>query len=277
MNYLGGPSLAILEEMLTEAENTEFVPFADFASEYVEPGEAAERWANLRNWYQEHSHFWVADGEYYLDSVDFTGHSALVKAFRESRHRADKWAFLAQPPIPESSVTAPDNVVPGLEAEFALALSSMGEPYANDRIDFVKYVFIDSLGGVVTKGMAEPVAEGQWSIMLSSIETARMSVGTYTLTTIALSKDVAIPGVLETPFTAIPALSYLQALLAQKEAELTAEISTLETTLTDEISTLQGEMEALAALGALQTTTYASIGVAIVAIVIAIYAAVAKK
>lgn len=279
-NYIGGPSLAILDNMLTEADDTGYLPFADFVSDYITADEASARYANLRNWYQDHGLFWVAAGPYYLDSVDFTGHSALVKAFRDYRFKADRWAWLAAPPIPESSMDAPENVVPGLEAAFTLSLSTMGEPYANDRIDFVKHVILDSAGDVVAKGEATAGAEGQWSVTLSSTESGKMTVGTYTITTIALSKDVSIPGVLETPFTVIPALTYFQALLAQKEAELTAEIATLETsvtTLTGDISTLQGEIQALGAVGALQTTTYAAIGVAIVAIVIAIYAVVAKK
>ena len=275
MNYLGGPSLAVLEDMLTEAENTEFVPFADFASEYVEPGEAAERYANLRQWYEDRGHFWVADGQFYLDSVDFVGHSAVVKAFGENRHKADKYAFLAEPPIPESSVTPPDNVVPGLEAEFTLSLSTMGQPYANDRIDFVKYVFLDTAGTVLAKGDATPVAEGEWAIGLTDTETAGMTAGTYSLLTIALSKDVALPGIVETPFVVIPELSYIKSLLAQTEAEMNAAISalesTVETTIEDEISGLRG------AVSASQTIMYASIGLALVAVVIAIYAVIAKK
>ena len=277
MNYIGGPSVAVLESMLAEAEDTGYIPFADLLSDYIDADEVSARYANLRSWYQERGHFWVAIGPYYLDSVDFTGHSALISAFRDYRFKADRWDWLSAPPIPESAVDAPDNVVPGLEATFDLALSIAGQPYSNERIDFVKYLVLDSAGNVVTSGEAVAEAEGQWAVTLSDTETAKITPGTYTLATIALSKDVAIPGTLETPFAVIPALSYLQALLAQKEAQLTAEIAQLETTLTEDISTLQGELQALGAVGALQTITYASIGVAIVAIVIAIYAAVAKK
>jgi len=271
MNYLGGPSLEILADMLTEAENTGYLPFAEFTKNYVEAGEIAERYSNLRKWYNEHNHFWVANGPFYLDSVDFTGHTASVKAFREYRFKADKWAFLASPPIPESSVDAPTNVVPGLDAEFTLTLTTNGQPYANDRIDFVKYVVLDSAGNVAAKGNAEPVAEGKWSISIPSEETAKMTVGTYTLLTLALSKDVAIPGTLETPFVVIPELSYFQTLLAQTEQELNAKVSSMEATLSDEIAALQG------AVSASQTMMYASIGVAIISLVVAIYAIVAKK
>jgi peptide/nickel transport system substrate-binding protein len=271
MNYIGGPSIAILEDMLTEAENTNYVPFEEITNDYLETGEITERYANLRAWYQEKGHFWVGDGPFYLDIVDFTGHSASIMAYRDYRFKADKYAFLAAPPIPESSITTPENVVPGLEATFDLYLSSNAQPYPNDRIDFVKYVFVDSLGMLVAKGEATAEDEGRWSIMLTDEETASMTAGSYSLTTIALSKDVAIPGTLDTPFVVIPELSYFQTLLAQTEAGLNSEVSQLESTLGDKITQLEG------AVNSSTTTMYAAIGLAIIALVIALYAVVAKK
>jgi peptide/nickel transport system substrate-binding protein len=192
-------------------------------------------------------------------------------AYRDYRFKADKYAFLAAPPIPESSITTPENVVPGLEATFDLYLSSNAQPYPNDRIDFVKYVFVDSLGMLVAKGEATAEDEGRWSIMLTDEETASMTAGSYSLTTIALSKDVAIPGTLDTPFVVIPELSYFQTLLAQTEAGLNSEVSQLESTLGDKITQLEG------AVNSSTTTMYAAIGLAIIALVIALYAVVAKK
>jgi peptide/nickel transport system substrate-binding protein len=271
MNYIGGPSLTILSDMLTEAENTGYIPFEEITNDYIETGEAAERYANLRSWYQEMGHFWVGDGPFYLDTVDFVGHTASISAFRDYSFKADKFAFLAAPPIPESSITTPENVVPGLEATFSLSLTADGQPYANDRIEFVKYIFMNSLGQLVAKGEATAGDEGQWSIELTDEETAAMIAGTYTLSTIALSKDVAIPGELETPFVVIPELSYFQTLLAQTEAELNSAVTQLESTLSNQITQLQG------AVSASTTTMYAAIGLAVIALIIALYAVVVKK
>jgi hypothetical protein len=124
---------------------------------------------------------------------------------------------------------------------------------------------------LVAKGEATAEEEGQWSIMLTDEETASMTAGSYSLTTIALSKDVAIPGILDTPFVVIPELSYFQTLLAQTEAGLNSEVSQLESTLSNQITQLQG------AVNSSTTTMYASIGLAIVALVIALYAVIAKK
>jgi peptide/nickel transport system substrate-binding protein len=271
MSYIGGPSIAILANVLTEAKNTGYLPFEQFASQYVTADEASARYTNLQNWYAQHNTFWVANGPFYLDTVDFTGHVAVIKAFREYTYKADRWASLASPPIPESSVQVPTSVVPGLDADFVLSLSTLGQPYPNDRIDFVKYIIVDSSGATKATGTATATTQGNWPISVSDTTTATLVPGTYTLITIALSKDVAIPGIQRTPFVVIPELSYFQTLLAQTRADLSSSISGLESSVTDDITSLQG------AISTAQTTMYVAIGLAIVALLIAIYAVFVKK
>jgi len=270
MSYIGGPSLSILNDMLTEALDTGYLPFEQFASQYVTAEEATARYTNLQNWYTEHHNFWVANGPFYLDTVDFTGHVAVISAFRDYTYAADRWSYLASPPIPESSVEVPTSVVPGMEADFTLSLTTQGTAYANDRIDFVKYIIVDSTGATKVSGQATAGTQGIWSISITGTETAGILPGTYTLVTIALSKDVAIPGIQRTPFIVIPELSYFQTLLAQTRADLNTSVSALEATLSDDITSLQG------AISTAQTTMYAAIGIAIVALLIAIYAVVKK-
>jgi len=274
MSYIGGPSLGILNDMLTEAKNTNYLPFAELTEDYITAGEITERYTNLQDWYADHGNFWVASGPFYLDSVDFTGHIVTVKAYRDYPYKADRFSYLSEPPIPESSVQVPQSVVPGLASNFNLSLSSKGNVYPNDRIDFVKYVILDSLGAVAAKGDAQAIAAGKWSIALNSTETSKLSAGSYTLKTIALSKDVAVPGVSATPFIVIPELSYFQTLLAQTQAQLNVALSQLQTTTTNlnkDISSLQG------AVSSAQTLMYAAIGIAVIAILIAIYAVTSKS
>ena len=80
MNYIGGPSLKILEEMLTKAEEMEFIPFEKFLGKYITKDQAKEAYSALRKWYNEHGHFWVGGGPYYLDRADIVAHTALLKA-----------------------------------------------------------------------------------------------------------------------------------------------------------------------------------------------------
>ena len=83
MNYIGGPSLKILEEMLSKAEDTGYIPFESFLSKYITKEQAKEAYSLLRKWYNEHGHFWVGAGPYYLDKVDVIAHTALLKSAKQ--------------------------------------------------------------------------------------------------------------------------------------------------------------------------------------------------
>jgi peptide/nickel transport system substrate-binding protein len=291
MNYIGGPSLPILENVLQEAMDTEWIPFENVLKDYVSSEDIQTRYQNLKNWYDDKGHFKVAGGQFYLDQVDFVGHSAVIKAFREYPFKADKFSRLAEPPIPTSSVEVPENVIPGLGAIINYDLSYEGEPYANDRMELAKYLVLDSLGNVITVGNAEPIAEGEWIIGLDSTETARMTAGAYNLVTIALSKDVAMPGVVETPFVVMPdLLTYVDALLAQRDAEISTEIEQLESSIADNTQAL-GELkdsvesieiptgieELESKISSLNTTTYAALAVGVIAVLVAAYGFISKK
>ncbi len=220
MNYIGGPSLAILSEMLEEAIATGYIPFPEFNSQYIKQDEAKARYQALKSWYATHKHFWVGNGPFYLDSADFTAHTAVLKAFREYPDKADRWAWLAEPPIPDVKVEVPENVVPGLEATITFRVSYKGQPYPVNRVDFVKYMVLDSAGNVVAKGDAAAKTDGVWSATLSSLETGRFTPGTYRVLVFALSKDVAMPVTAEASFTTIPQLAYLMTLLGRTEARI---------------------------------------------------------
>jgi peptide/nickel transport system substrate-binding protein len=288
MNYLGGASTAILDDMLDEAIETNYVPFGDFVKSYLTDEEISTGYQKLRDWWDEKGHVIVGTGPFYMDQVDFVGHSAVVKAFRDYDYKADRWSQLAEPPIPESSVDIPENIVPGLGSVIDYTLSYKGSPYPNDKIELTKFMVLDSAGELITLGEAEPTEEGEWLVGLSSIDTSKMSPGAYNLITIALSKDVAMSGVLETPFIVLPdLLSYLDAMMATQSAEINVDIEELESTLSDTQGTLaelKDSVEAMAdiadlesRINSLSTTTYAAIAVAIVSIIAAVYAIISKK
>jgi peptide/nickel transport system substrate-binding protein len=287
MNYLGGPSLAILEEQLEEAISSKYVPFGGIMNDYLTAEEITTRYENLKNWYEDKEHFWVGSGAFYLDQVDFVGHSAVIKAFKDYPFKADRFSLLTEPPIPVSSVDVPDNIIPSLGAVIDYTLQYKGEPYPNDKIELAKYMVLDSAGNIITVGEAEPVEEGEWIIGLDSTETARLSAGSYRLITVALSTEVAKPGILETPFVVLPdLLSYFEALIASREAEIQSDISGLESSLSDTQDALTelkdtvettGVSELESRLSSLTTITYLAIIVAIIAIVVAAYGFMSKK
>lgn len=271
MNYIGGPSLEVLSNMLDEALAEGYIPFKGFLGKFITVDEMKARYQALKNWYNEHGHFWVADGPFYLDKVDFNAHQAILKAWREHPDPADKWAFLASPPIPEVAVEAPENVVPGLDAEFTIKVTYKGKPYANNRIEFVKYLLLDSAGNVLAKGDAEAAGEGVWKVKFSSDETGKLTPGTYKLLAIVLSKDVAMPGQAEQPFTVIPQIAYFQTLIAGVQSNVEAKIGSLESGISS-LNTKVSELES--SIAAVQSGVNTAMIVGIVGIILAIVAIV---
>jgi peptide/nickel transport system substrate-binding protein len=280
-NYLGGPSEAILEEKLEEALSTSYVPFGGIVNDYLTSEEITTRYENLKQWHDDRGHFWVGSGAFYLDQVDFVGHSAVIKAFRDYPFKADRFARLAEPPIPVSSVSVPDNIIPGLGAIIDYELTYKGDPYPNDKIELTKYMVLDSAGNLITVGEAEPGEEGKWLIGLDSTETARLEAGSYRLITVALSTDVAKPGILDTPFVVLPdLLSYVEALMASREADIKSDIAEIESSLSETQNTV-AELQTGAGLenrvSSLSTITYIAVFIAVIAVVVAAYGIISKK
>ncbi|MCC6065838.1 MAG: ABC transporter substrate-binding protein, partial [Thermofilum sp.] len=241
MNYIGGPSLKILSDVLDEMINTGYIPFSEWAGKYVTPDEAKTRYQALKSWYNAHGHFWVSDGPFYLDRADFLAHTATLKANRNYPDKADRWAWLAEPPIPEVKVEAPESVVPGLPANVTVRVSYKGQPYPAARIDFVKYLVLDAAGNVLGKGEAKAVRDGVFVIQLPPEVTGKMIPGSYRVLTFTLSKDVAMPATAEATFPAISQAAYLTALLGRTEAR----IASLEQSVSARLSDIEGRVAAL--------------------------------
>ncbi|RLE99376.1 MAG: ABC transporter substrate-binding protein [Thermoprotei archaeon] len=274
MNYIGGPSLAVLKSCLDEALETSYIPFKEFASQYISTEEAKKRYEALKAFYESYGHFWVASGPYYLSRVDFTAHQAVVKAFREYRFKADRFAWLAEPPIPEATIEVPESVVPGLKATFTVKLTYKGKPYPSERIDFVKYLVLDAKGNLITKGEAKFVEEGKYEITLDSKTTGAMTPGTYTLMIVAASKDVALPAMPTKEFVVIPAIEYFQTLLESTKKALESRIGGLETS----VSSLESNVKSIqASIGQLTTLAGLSLVLTLVALGLAAFALLKAK
>jgi peptide/nickel transport system substrate-binding protein len=87
MNYIAGPSLQILSQMVDEAITEGYIPFKELNSKYITAEEARARYNALKNWYAKYKHFWVGAGPYYLETADITAHTAVLKPFRKLLQR----------------------------------------------------------------------------------------------------------------------------------------------------------------------------------------------
>lgn len=276
MNYIGGPSLQILKSALDKAVSTRYLPFKNILSRYVSEKEMVDRYHALENWYKEHGHFFVANGPYYLDRADFTGHQAVLKAFRQYPNKADKWAWLSEPPIPEVSIKVPQYVVPGLKESFKIDLSYKGSPYPVERINFVKYLITDASGNVLISGDAKSTA-GKFAVDLNSTQTGGFKPGSYKITIIAVSKDVGMPAIAEETFGVIPQISYFETLVSSLQNQLNSKINTLDSSINELRQTVNNLSGVKSSVESLSSTVNISIILSILAIVISIIAVFLSK
>jgi peptide/nickel transport system substrate-binding protein len=97
MSFIDGPSLPFLTSYLTSAKATNYIPYRPTMGLYVTEAEAAERWANLQDWYAEKGHFWVGSGPFYLEEADTTNKVIHLKRFEDYPDPMDRWLFLLEP------------------------------------------------------------------------------------------------------------------------------------------------------------------------------------
>jgi peptide/nickel transport system substrate-binding protein len=203
-NWVGGPSLEILAKYLDEAAGESHIPFEPTLGQYITKEEADLRYANLKAWYEEHGHFWVGTGPYYLDQVFTTEKSLVLKNNTEFVDLADRWSMFSEPKLATSALDGPAQVSIGEEAVFDLTVNFKDEPYPQSEITAVKYILYDATGAVVNVGDATAVGDGQYQVTLSSQATSELSTGSARLEVIVVPISVAIPSFTSLDFVAVP-------------------------------------------------------------------------
>ncbi len=64
MNFIGGPSLKILEKYLADSASKGTIPYAKTLGQFITADEAKARYTNLDKWYKDRGHFWVVTGPF---------------------------------------------------------------------------------------------------------------------------------------------------------------------------------------------------------------------
>lgn len=193
MSWVGGPSLEILKKYLDQAQAEGFIPYEATMSQFLTPEEVALRYENLSNWYDEHGHFWVGTGPYYLDQVFTTEKSLVLKNNENFVDFADRWSAFSEPKRATVALDGPGQVSAGSEAVFDVIVNFNDEPYANADIKQVKYILYDATGAVVAVGNAEAVGEGQFQVTLDASVTSQLEIGAAKLEVAVVPIPVAIP------------------------------------------------------------------------------------
>ena len=203
-SWVGGPSLEILNKYLDQAAGESYIPFAPTLGQYITKEDADLRYANLKKWYEDHGHFWVGTGPYYLDKVFTTEKTAVLKNFADFPDLADRWAQFSEPKRATTLLDGPGQVKVGGEAVFDVTINFKDQPYLLSDISRVKYILYDTTGAVVSVGNATPVADGQYQVTLTAEETAKLPTGSARLEVAVVPIPVAIPSFTSFDFVAVP-------------------------------------------------------------------------
>jgi peptide/nickel transport system substrate-binding protein len=203
-SWVGGPSLEILDKYLEQATAESYIPFEPTLGEYITAEEAAERYANLRNWYDEHGHFWVGTGPYYLDQVFTTEKSLVLKNFADFPDTADRWQQFSEPQLATTVVDGPGQVQVGTEAVFDIIVNFGDQPYPQSDLQGVKYILYDASGVAINVGDAVAVGDGLYQVTLGPDITSELPTGSARLEGVAIPIPVAIPSFSSLDFVVVP-------------------------------------------------------------------------
>lgn len=203
-SWVGGPSLEILTKYLDQAASESYIPFEPTLGQYLTKEEADLRYANLQNWFEEHGHYWVGTGPYYLDQVFTTEKTAVLKHNPDFPDLANRWAMFSEPKFAEAVLDGPAQIKAGEEAVFDATVSFKDQPYPQADIQRVKYILYDATGAVAATGDAEPVADGSYQVTLDADTTSKLPSGASRIEIAVVPIPVAVPSFTSLDFVAVP-------------------------------------------------------------------------
>jgi peptide/nickel transport system substrate-binding protein len=204
MSLIAGPVIEMLANQLDVAEGEGFIPYAATLGDYISADEAAERYANLRDWYDTYGHFWVGTGVFYLERAFPVEKTVVLRRNEDHPDASDKWARFSAPAIADIEIDGSTRVTIGEEATFDVFVDFAGEPYSMDEISEVKYLLFDANGALAEVGVAEAVEDGLWEITLSAETTGALEAGSNRLEVVVVSRLVALPSFTDLQFVTAP-------------------------------------------------------------------------
>lgn len=203
-SFIAGPSMEILSAKLAEAVADGFVAYAPTMGEFVTEEEIATRYENIQNWYDTMGHFWVGTGPFYLERAFPVEKTVVLQRFADYPDAANRWSMFSEARIADVEVDGPGLVNQGTEAVFEAWVTFEGEPYPMDDISEVKYLVFDSAGELAASGVAEPVEDGLWEIVLDAETTEALPEGSTRIEAVAVSLFVAVPSFSDLQFVVAP-------------------------------------------------------------------------
>jgi peptide/nickel transport system substrate-binding protein len=203
LNYVAGPTLAILDRHLQAARSENYIPYAPALSRWIKPEEARQRYTFLTHWRQGRGHFWVGLGPFQIQRVSPVEKIVELRRFGRFPDPSTKWVRFDEPRLASVSVSGPSSLKVGSEGAFDVKITFRGRPYSPADIEEVKYLLFDAKSQLVTGGPAARAGDA-WKVTLSSQVTRRLAPGSNRLEVIVVSKVVSIPSFASASFTTLP-------------------------------------------------------------------------
>jgi peptide/nickel transport system substrate-binding protein len=193
LDYLAGPSLSILADQLLWAQDNEYIPYAPTLGSYITAADAQVRWDNLAQWYAVNDHFWIGTGPFSIHNINKLDKALTLQHNPDFPDPATKWSSLSIQPTADLAIDGPDVVPIGAQAVFDLTITSGGNLYPNQDLKEVKYLVLGTDGKYAFTGMATPVSDGRWSVVLSQSDTAQFTPGMIRVEFVVVSNRIALP------------------------------------------------------------------------------------
>ena len=203
-SFIGGPSLEIMAKYLDQAEGESYIPYAPTLEQYITPEDAAARYENLKQWYADHEHFWVATGPYYLDKVFTTEKTLTLKNNADYVDLSDRWDLFGEPKVAEVEIDGAGQATLGSEFTFDVYVTFDGEPYAADEIKEVKALLYDATGQIVNISQATLVEDGHYLVTIPADATSALEAGASKMEVAVVPYTVSIPTFASLEFVTIP-------------------------------------------------------------------------
>lgn len=206
-SFIGGPSLDILGAHLAELAANNTIPYEPTLGQYLTAEEAATRYANLQAWFDAHGHYWIGSGPYFLDTVDLTGKTAVLKNFADFPDLADRWAEFSAPALADVTIDGPAQVQIGSEATFNVTVTERGgsDAYSSAAIKEVKFIVYNEAGETVYVGAATSAGgDGLFTATIPADVTAQLTEGAGRIEVAAVLIPVAIPAFNTLDYVVVP-------------------------------------------------------------------------
>jgi len=203
VNYVAGPTLAILDRHLAAARTENYIPYAPTLSKFIKPEEATLRWKFLTSWREGRGHFWVGLGPFLIQRVSPVEKIVELRRFGRFPDVSTKWVRFDEPRLATVAVSGPSSIKVGSEGVFDVKVTYRGRPYPAADIGEVKYLLFDAKGELVGSGQAAAAGDA-WRVTLSAQVTGRLAPGSNRLEVIVVSKVVSIPSFASASFTTLP-------------------------------------------------------------------------